>query len=654
MRRNPFAFSLVFTRKYLIVIPFFMLVSLVTQSAYASLDEAQLQLRQTAQLVEYLGVDYVAAVENGQVVNPAEYQEMTEFSTLIVEKIRSSATSSALEQQAVALQQAVLNKRDVVSIRQLTSQLRHSLLAVMPQSSLPTHLLPLDATRTLFEAHCAVCHGATGQGNGPMAAQLEPMPTNFMDKERAENRSILGLYDAIANGIDDTAMPAFGQITEQQRWSLAFYAGSLAFQSAPQPSATEPAVSVQQMVNQNPAQLAANLPENKRSDIDALRANPALLFSAQPTSFTITRDRLTAAYEAHQQGNYSKANNLALSAYLDGFELAENSLNAHDVELRKSIEVQLMSLRQLLGGPQNQNELDRVMASALSQLAEAERLTTEASLSNGTLFTASLVILLREGLEALLVVIALMTVLMRTQRQDALKYVHLGWIGALLAGAATWVAARSLIDISGASREIMEGVAALLAALVLFYVGFWMHSKTHAAQWQAYIEQHVHTQLKSGAIWGLAGLSFIAVYREVFETVLFYESLLTQTVAAQQSFVIGGFLLAAVILAVLAWALIRYSIKLPIGKFFSSTTYLLVALSFVLMGKAIKALQEAAVIGITQFPISFEIEWLGIKSTWQGILAQGVIVLLFVAIVCWPKMKPRPAQDKPLPEINQK
>lgn len=155
------------------------------------------------------------------------------------------------------------------------------------------------------------------------------------------------------------------------------------------------------------------------------------------------------------------------------------------------------------------------------------------TLSNATLFSASLVILLREGLEALLVVIALVTVLVRTGRRDGLRYVHLGWVTALVGGVATWAAAQSLVSISGASREVMEGVAALLAAVVLLYVGIWMHSKTHAAQWQAYIQQHINSHLTAGTLWGLGLLAFIAVYREVFETVLFYQALLTQAAAAQ-------------------------------------------------------------------------------------------------------------------------
>jgi high-affinity iron transporter len=300
-----------------------------------------------------------------------------------------------------------------------------------------------------------------------------------------------------------------------------------------------------------------------------------------------------------------------------------------------------MKLRQVINRAQQNGELDALMAETLAQLSEADRLQNESTLSGGTLFTASLIILLREGLEALLVIIALMTVLIRTQRQDALKYVHTGWIVALLSGGATWVAAQSLISISGASREVMEGVAALFAALVLFYVGIWMHSKTHAAQWQAYIQKHVNERLKSGTLWGLAALSFIAVYREVFETVLFYESLLTQAAEAQYSVVAGGFLLGVAMLAVLSWVLIRYSIKLPIARFFSTTTYLLLALSFILTGKGISALQEAALIGMSPLPVNVDLSWIGLKSTWQGITAQALILVVFMVFIWGSKVKQR-------------
>jgi high-affinity iron transporter len=477
-----------------------------------------------------------------------------------------------------------------------------------------------------------------GQGGGPLAARLEPPPTDFTDRERALNRSVLGLFDAISYGIDNTAMTAFTQLSDRQRWSLAFYVGSLAFESATEPPVS-PAISLQQMVVQNPGQLAAGLPEVQKQGVEWLRANPQRLFAEAPQPLAIARSRLTAGREAHRRGDYAAAADLAVSAYLDGFELAENTLDAHDKALRKDIEANMMRLRSLMSGPQSDGALDTTLAATLQQFDAAERLIAGSTLSAATLFTASLVILLREGLEALLVVIALMTILAKTERRDALRYVHLGWVAALLAGGATWVVAQSLITISGASRELMEGVAALLAALVLFYVGVWMHSKTHAAQWQDYIRRHIDTHLKSGTLWGLAALAFIAVYREVFETVLFYQSLLTQTVATHYSFVAGGAALGVVLLAVLAGLLIRYSVRLPIGRFFASTTYLLLALSFVLLGKAVLALQEADVIGISPLPVNFEIDWIGVKSTWQGILAQTLLVVAFMVMVIRSKLR---------------
>ena len=435
-------------------------------------------------------------------------------------------------------------------------------------------------------------------------------------------------------------MPAFPQLTEKEKWSLAFYTGGLAFQASEQfQTQTAPVISLQQFVSYSPSLLTKGLSENQRTAIEQLRANPKPLFFANKHPLAVTRERLEAAQGAYHEGDYDKAHNFAVSAYLDGFELVENNLDARNQALRKDIERTLIRLRQAISQPQNDAELESVMTNAFSLLDQAEQLLIESALSSGTLFSASLVILLREGLEALLVIIALITVLIRTNRQDALKYIHIGWITALLAGGATWLAAQSLISISGASREVMEGVAAMLAAIVLFYVGIWMHNKTHAAQWQAYIQQHINTRLQSGTLWGLAALAFIAVYREVFETVLFYQSLLTQAVDAQYSYVAGGFFIGIIIIFALAWILIKYSIKLPIARFFATTTYLLLALSFVLMGKAVSALQEAAVISISPLPVNFSIEWIGVNSTWQGVLAQTLILLAFVTLILRSRFK---------------
>jgi len=593
----------------------------------------QTKIKQIAQLAEYVGVDYVAAVGNGEILDPDEYQEMTEFSHVIIEQAGQLSGQAnefdTVKAQAKALHTAIANKASVADVRAASSALRESLLTFMPQLSLPSSLLPVEQTKALFATNCSMCHGPSGQGDGPLAKNLSPEPTNFTDKERATNRSLMGLFDAVSNGIDDTPMVAFTQFNEQQRWSLAFYVGSLAFKDVQKPQNVEQNITASQIVNLNPAQLSAGQSEAQAHYVKWLRGNPEQLFSANKNPITVTRTQLLAAQAAHAKGNYSQASDLAISAYLDGFELVENNLNAYDETLRKNIEVQLMNLRQTFKNEKDTAVVAEKVSAALTQLAKADSMLNETKLTDGALLSASLIILLREGLEALLVIIALMTVLIKTKRQDALKYVHVGWVTALIAGGLTWAAAQTLIEISGASREVMEGAGALFAAVILLYVGVWMHSKTSAQQWQKYIKDNIDKRLESGTLWGLAGLSFIAVYREVFETVLFYQSLLTQSSPAQYSSIASGFAIAVAILAIITWVLIKYSIKLPVAKFFAITTYLLFALSFVLMGKAVIALQEADIIGIAPLPMSFEIAWLGIKSTWQGIVAQVCVFAIF-------------------------
>lgn len=626
-----FNFVSVSKRQFNFIFVFFIM--LIASFSISASPIQQTKIKQIAQLAEYIGVDYVAAVGNGEILDSDEYQEMTEFSHVIIEQADqlSSQTNEfdTVKVQAKALYTAIANKASVEDVRIASSALRESLLIFMPQLSLPASLLPVKQTKALFSQNCSTCHGLSGQGNGPLAKNLTPKPTDFTDADRATNRSLMGLFDAVSSGINDTPMVAFTQLSEQQRWSLAFYVGSLAFKDIQKPQGAKQDITASQIINLNPAQLSAGKNATQAHYVQWLRGNPEQLFTGRKDSITVTRTQLLAAQAAHAKGNYSQASDLAISAYLDGFELIENNLNAYDEALRKNIEVQLMDLRQTLKNEKDTAIVAEKINAALSQLAIADGMLSKTKLTDGALLSASLVILLREGLEALLVIIALMTVLIKTKRKDALKYIHVGWITALIAGGLTWAAAQTLIEISGASREVMEGAGALFAAVTLLYVGVWMHNKTSAKQWQKYIQDNVNKRLESGTLWGLAGLSFIAVYREVFETVLFYQSLLTQSSPSQYSSIASGFTIGIAILAIITWGLIKYSIKLPVTKFFAITTYLLFALAFVLMGKAVIALQEADIISITSLPVSFDITWLGIKSTWQGAIAQVCVLAIF-------------------------
>lgn len=608
--------------------------TLAATSAYTSGSPSEAtqssDMRQLLQLAEYVGVDYSEAVADGKVINSAEYSEMIEFAQLIGQKTEQAPDSvkPQMLQLVDRLKQLVKSKADTGSVVAVTSQLRDTLLSAMPKLNLPSRLVDKKQVQQLFQQNCAACHGAVGQGDGPGAAGLEPAPTNFTDRERAMNRSLLGLFDAVSDGIDGTAMPAFSHLSEEERWALTLYVGSLAFDES---ANSKEQVPLTELINYSPNTL---LQQGFSMDsIDYSRTHARNYFSEgqELAPLAIARTKIKQALSAYQQGDYSEAKRFAISAYLDGFELAENALKAKEPALMQTIEHDMMALRGVISQSGQLLKVQQMTSRLQQELETAANILAKDQLSQAALFSASAVILLREGLEALLIVLAIGTVLARSGSRKGLRYVHAGWVTALLAGVGTWVLAEYFISISGASREIIEGGAALFAAGILFYVGYWMHSKTQSQQWQRFIQEKVQTQLKQGALWGLAGLAFLAVYREVFETVLFYQSLLLQAEGGGRS-VAYGFVFGLVVLTAVAWVIIKYSVKLPMNTFFKVTTYIILALVFILLGKGITALQEAAWLSHTQFPLNITFEWLGLYANWETVISQLVYVILVVAL----------------------
>ena len=123
-------------------------------------------------------------------------------------------------------------------------------------------------------------------------------------------------------------------------------------------------------------------------------------------------------------------------------------------------------------------------------------------------------LLLREGLEAILLLAAIIAFVSKTGRRDALPWVHAGWIAAFVLGGLTWVVATWFIGISGANREMTEGITALVAAVMLLYVGYWLHGHSQAKAWSRFLKEKVDSALERKTLWALASVSFLAVYRE--------------------------------------------------------------------------------------------------------------------------------------------
>lgn len=608
---------------------------------FSSLSRAG-DIQQLLQLIDYVGVDYGEAVRAGEVIHPGEFEEMQDFSQGIVQHVADlpeGAAKATLAEQSARLVERVSAKADPAEIRSLTSEMRAAIINGYKVTVVPRKIPDLTRGAVLYSESCASCHGETGAGDGPMAAGMEPPPIDFTDRKRYAQRNLYGLYNTITQGVPDTAMTPFHEMSAEDRWSLAFYVGQMAIsdeqRSGNAADFSDPKLAPLQDIRKltvlTPAEAEREFGPAGGEMMAYLRANPAALFSNRsPLEFSLHRlDDVVAAYKA---GDHDKAYRLAVEAYLEGFELVEQGLNAVDGKLRLDIEHAMTALRNQIRNDVPAEELELAVIDIKGKLELASQRLSGRSLSGTAAFASAFFILVREGLEALLVVAALAAFLVKTEHRNNMRYLHFGWIGALAVGFLTWWASVSLIEISGASREITEGVAALTATVVLFYVGFWLHDKTNAAQWRQFIEQNVRKALSAGALWGLAGLSFITVYREVFETILFYQALWAQTDEAGRSMALGGFGTAVGVLIVLAWLVMRYSMRLPLRQFFSVTGILMFVLAVIFAGKGVAALQEAGYIPVT--PVNFpRFDLLGIYPNLQGLALQ--LGLLLLALFLW-------------------
>ncbi len=596
-------------------------------------------IQRLQQLVDYVGVDYPGAVSAGKIEDQTEFVEMTDFTNTMAElatRLPPSPQKMEIRQGIERLARLVEAKADASRVADQSSRLRHRLISAYGIQVTPRKTPDPHRAEVLYAQACAGCHGASGHGDGPLAATLDQKPTDFTDVSRYRARTLHGLYATITEGVAGTAMPSHTDMSEQDRWSLAFHVGRLALAETPI-SATLPAdirqrVSLEDMTTQTPAELAAHLGAEGQQWVDLLRMHPGALFASNGASLELARRQLAQALSAYRAGKIDQTHELAVSAYLEGFEPVEGNLDAVDATLRHEIEGRMTMLR---GQIRNGAKASTIAGSigAIDELLQtaADRLDNTRLLAS-TAFTSALLILLREGLEAILVVAALAAFLIKTRRSDGLRYLYAGVGAALALGGLTWYLSTYVVAIGGAGRELTEGVAALFAAAMLFYVGFWLHGKSGAAQWKGFIQDSVRKALGKGTLWGLAGLAFIAVYREILETMLFYQALWMQTSEDGRGMLLTGLSTAIVLLVILAWLVLRYSTRLPLRQFFSVTGLFMFVLAVVFAGKGIAALQEAGKLPANLVDLP-SIELFGIYPNLQGLAVQLALILLAAALL---------------------
>ncbi|WP_131107428.1 cytochrome c/FTR1 family iron permease [Pseudomonas sp. Sample_10] len=585
---------------------------------------------QALHLLDYIGADYPGAVQAGNVVSESEYREQLEFVQVLqglVAAMPAKPEKAELVQGIGKLHSAIAARQEGAEVARLARQLGAKLAVAYEVSQAP--IITPDPTRgaPLYAQHCSVCHGDTGAGDGPAGVGLTPPPANLRDNARLDHLSLYAIYNTLNLGVEGTDMPAFGdQLDDRQRWDLATYIAS--FSADPATVSSDKSYNIADLARQTPAEVQAVDGAQAAALFRAQRAQPPQVKRgpAQLLDYTAaTLDKSVAAYRA---GEHDQAYDLSVAAYLEGFELVESSLDNVDANVRKDTEKSLMAYRQSLQDGLPVEQVEQRLEAAKAKLKISAGLLGSDGLSWSLSYISGLLILLREGLEAILVLAAILAFLRNTGQQSAVRSVNVGWGLALVAGLATWALAAYVIDVSGSQRELLEGATALFASVMVLWLGVWMHDRRHAAAWQDYIKSSL---VGGGGRFGFAILAFFSVYRELFEVILFYETLWLQAGPAGHDAVLAGGATALVLLVGLAWVILRGSAKLPLALFFSINAALLCALSVVFAGHGVKALQEAGIFGTRPVPF-FEFDWLGIHADAYSLSAQAVAIIAIVVL----------------------
>jgi len=597
-------------------------------SLAASLDGGKAQRLVT--LVDYISSDYKRAVLDGRVVSEAEYLEQVRFAAdaeviaadLLGQEAAADAGVGRLVREVRAEVEA---KADPAAVATACRAAREAVVGRFGLRTMPVSRPNLARAQELYVASCAKCHGEDGKAETARARELDPRPAAFKDPARLGDLSPYRIYNTLTFGVRGTAMASFEDTPAADRWSLAFYVFRLAHEGE---------------VEQGPVAmtLADMAGRTDREILDRLRkeAHPAperalvylrreAAFTEPPTGVGIDRTRAmlrqaVAAYAAQSPG---QADALVIDSYLEGFEPLEARLRARDATGTLDVESGFRDLRAAMAEKQSPDRV-RVQAQILDRrlvaIAEGRQPLVP--------FAAAFLIYFREGIEAALLVGALLAGLRRLGRSDAIRFIHYGWIAALPAGIVTWWVFDRALSVGADQRELLEAGIALAAAAVLFSVSFWMISKAESKHWMAFLKEKLETGLSRRNLFVLSGLAFLAVYREAAETILFTQALLLES-EKLRAHVWMGALSGLVAVALVAFVMNRTVLRLPLGPFFAVSSALLCALAVSFAGAGMYALVAAGYLPPRPVPFP-EVAFLGIHPDLTGLLVQLTIVSIVV------------------------
>jgi high-affinity iron transporter len=618
-------------------------VALAAQQPQATGDQIP-TVRRVAATAQLAAQEYRAGVQDGRVVAKAEVSEARLF---LAESRRSAALLPAgTGAETVREIDALLRLVDATTppdtldarVRAFTGSLASRLGVALDE--IPATAPSLSRGAQIYHESCASCHGNLGRGDGPAGAGLDPKPADLADAARLRDASPLDFYHRVTIGVVGTAMPAFETpLSTDDRWAVAAYATLLRL---PPPKGEVPPSlrDFAATARLSDSGVAAALVAAGRADASppAVAAVRSLQQNADAAAtarvFAQVGKQLDSAYALAHEGKGEAASAAAFDAYMT-FEQVERSVRAKNPDLAASLESRFAAFRTRTAGGATTAELNGIRAGLAADLENAERLSGE-TLSPLNLFFQSFVILVREGLEAILVLGALITFLVKTGAASRKRDIHVGVGAAVAASLLTALALETVFRLTPAKREAIEGLTMVVATAVLFYVSYWLLSKMEVAKWNHFIRGKVQDAVTSGSALALASAAFLAVYREGFETVLFYKALfLAGGTGASTGAIVAGIGLGAVVLVGVYVAINRFGVRLPLKPFFGVTSAFLYYMAFVFAGKGVAELQEGGLVPTTILSWGPRLPALGIYPTVESLSAQAVLLVLLLVAVVW-------------------
>lgn len=575
-------------------------------------------------ILTYISNDYKEAVKDSKVISQEEYNEMLLFIDDVSSSVNNLETNKSaldsLKEETKLLSNFIKSKSSPELVKNASNQLIIKLKNQFNYKPLPTQYPSLSNGKIVYKTNCSKCHGENGMGDGKDGLTLNPPPRNFKEESNMIGLSAFSVFNTVRYGISGTGMLAHPTLTDQETWDVSFYVLSLEGSSS------------------QPDKFNYTLEEicyTSNQDIDKVYGKNAhhkvRSFQEETTNagrFSIALSYFNAALEQILKGDLKESEKQITFGYLNGIEPNEVYIESLSSTSKAEIEKAVIEAKTALKN-NDPSKTSLSLKKILSILSDLEVQNEDKSFSPFMSFFMTVSILLREGLEALLVILIFINVLSASNQHSQKKVVHLGWISAIVVGLVLWFLFEKILSANKWNIEVLEGVVTLSAVAMMIYVGMWLHRKSSIDQWKAFIVEKLKGSSRVKTLMGIFSLSFLIVFREIFESILFISSINLQSKGQHLTYILAGVVASFALIITLYFLITKFSKKLPFEKMINYSVATLCILAVVMVGKAIHSFQEAGIVTQTSLPIP-SIAMIGLYNTLETVLTQVFIaVLLF-------------------------